>query len=105
MTSRDERSGQKGPDAAQLERSGQKQQHQERGLEQQGHQGLPHQEGQASAQQSQTQQPKPTWGEQTPEMDQQRTIGGGGSSSDSDGQQLFDNGGPLRDEEKVRGKR
>ena len=35
---------------------------------------------------SQTQQPRPTWGEQTPDLDQQRNIGGGGTSSDSDGQ-------------------
>ena len=36
---------------------------------------------------SQTQQPRPTWGEQTADLDQQRAVGGGGSSSDSDGQQ------------------
>ena len=35
----------------------------------------------------QTQKPRPTWGEQTPDLDQQRAEGGGGSSSDSDGQQ------------------
>ena len=86
MTHGDERSGQKEPDPQQLERSGQKQQQQERGLEQPGHQGLPHQEEGASAEKSQTQQPRPTWGEQTPELDQQRAVGGGGSSSDSDGQ-------------------
>jgi len=34
----------------------------------------------------QTQQPRPTWGEQTPDKDQERTVGGGGTSSDSDGQ-------------------
>ena len=90
MANRDERSEQKEPDPGQLERSGQKQQQQERGREQPGHQGLPHQEESASADKSQTQQPRPTWGEQTPENDKQRAIGGGGSSSDSDGQQLTD---------------
>ena len=40
--------------------------------------------------QSQTQQPRPTWGEQTPDKDKQRTVGGGGTSSDSDGQRQDD---------------
>ncbi len=71
----------------QNERSGQEQQHQERGREQPGHQGLPQQsEQEEAARHSQTQTPKPTWGEQTPELDRQRAVGGGGTSSDSDGQ-------------------
>jgi hypothetical protein len=71
------------------DRSGQRQQQQERGLEQPGHQGLPQQDQQDRASASQTQEPRPTWGEQTPEMDRQRAVGGGGTSSDSDGQQQF----------------
>ena len=69
------------------ERSGQQQQQQERGFEQPGHQGLPQQERQQQADRSQTQQPRPTWGEQTPNRDRERAVGGGGTSSDSDGQQ------------------
>jgi hypothetical protein len=70
------------------ERSGQAQQQQERGFEQPGHQGLPQKERQQQiGEQSQTQQPKPTWGEQTPDKDRERAVGGGGTSSDSDGQQ------------------
>jgi hypothetical protein len=38
----------------------------------------------------QTQRPRPTWGEQTPDLDEQRGEGGGGTSSDSDGQQQDD---------------
>ena len=69
------------------ERSGQQQQRQDRGFEQPGgQQGLPHQDDQRPDR-SQTQQPRPTWGEQTPDLDRQRCEGGGGTSSDSDGQQ------------------
>jgi hypothetical protein len=71
------------------DRTGQRQQQQERGLEQPGHQGLPQQDQQDRANASQTQEPRPTWGEQTPDMDRQRAVGGGGTSSDSDGQQQF----------------
>lgn len=42
---------------------------------------------------TQTQRPRPTWGEQTPDLDQQRSEGGGGTSSDSDGQQQAEPGG------------
>ncbi len=35
---------------------------------------------------AQTQRPRPTWGEQAPDLDRQRGEGGGGTSSDSDGQ-------------------
>jgi hypothetical protein len=67
------------------DRSGKQQQRQERGFDQPGgQQGLPQQDDQRDGA-SQTQLPRPTWGEQTPELDQQRSIGGGGSS-DSDGQ-------------------
>ena len=70
----------------QSERSGQQQQRQDRGFEQPGgQQGLPHQDEQRPDR-DQTQQPRPTWGEQTPELDRERSEGGGGSSSDSDGQ-------------------
>ena len=73
--------------ADEKDRSGQKQQHQERGFEQPGgQQGLPRQDEQRQAQ-NPTQQPRPTWGEQTPDLDRQRAEGGGGTSSDSDGQQ------------------
>ena len=75
------------PKDEQSERSGQQQQRQDRGFEQPGgQQGLPHQDEQRPDR-DQTQQPRPTWGEQTPELDRQRSEGGGGSSSDSDGQQ------------------
>jgi hypothetical protein len=33
---------------------------------------------------------RPTWGEQTPDLDRQRGEGGGGTSSDSDGQRMDD---------------
>ena len=67
------------------ERSGQQQQRQDRGFEQPGgQQGLPHQDDERPDR-DQTQQPRPTWGEQTPELDRQRSEGGGGSRSDSDG--------------------
>lgn len=71
------------------DRSGQRQQQQERGLEQPGHQGLPQRERvkDDGRLESQTQEPRPTWGEQTPDKDQERAVGGGGTSSDSDGQE------------------
>ena len=75
------------PDEKDSERSGQQQQRQDRGFEQPGgQQGLPQQDDQRQDR-NQTQQPRPTWGEQTPELDRQRAEGGGGTSSDSDGQQ------------------
>jgi hypothetical protein len=43
---------------------------------------------------AQTQRPRPTWGEQTPDLDEQRREGGGGTSSDSDGQQQSEPAGP-----------
>ena len=68
------------------DRSGKKQQRQERGFEQPGgQQGLPQQDDQRP-EGNQTQQPRPTWGEQSSELDRQRGEGGGGTSSDSDGQ-------------------
>ena len=74
------------PKEEQSERSGQQQQRQDRGFEQPGgQQRLPHQDEQRPDR-DQTQQPRPTWGEQTPELDRERSEGGGGSSSDSDGQ-------------------
>jgi hypothetical protein len=73
-------------DKADTGRSGQQQQRQDRGFEQPGgQQGLPHQDDQRPDR-NQTQQPRPTWGEQTPDLDRQRSEGGGGTSSDSDGQ-------------------
>jgi hypothetical protein len=72
----------------QPDRSGQRQQRQERGFEQPGgRQGLPQQDDERPGRDP-TQQPHPTWGEQTPDKDQERAVGGGGTSSDSDGQQL-----------------
>jgi hypothetical protein len=41
---------------------------------------------QKDADDQQTQRARPTWGEQNTDKDQERSIGGGGTSSDSDGQ-------------------